>query len=349
MRVFGGLLSSAAFSEKQANTQRSAPSNGVYLERGVHTGTDGCGEGVATAAAPHTVQLDRSKSGASTVTPGAVSPPFVAGVSAGESHAALWREAALGTPLAIAAAAAVVKYSRMQGKKSLLFVAAAVAVLVVFPCKGWWKLAQEIILESHAVGVDVGSSVRRVVMEIRNHLLEVERLLSKQHDAIAVMSPAFQWAESPLDIFLNIKFAYRWSSPGALSLEESSFSSDAQSFTFSGLAQHSGVKRQYRLELSLFKQIVPECLPEEEGIRRVGAPNCRHREDRQHERLAGHARKVSARATAPVALKAATRMQKDIDAFHAGNYTVPVDADVDESVQQEHHQAEHAGQKKDEL
>ncbi|XP_026191601.1 uncharacterized protein LOC34621639 [Cyclospora cayetanensis] len=313
-----------------------------------------------------TVRVDSALKGASTVTPGAVSPPFVAGVSAGESHAALWREAALGTPLAIAAAAAVVKYSRMQGKKSLLFVAAAVAVLVVFPCKvvaaneeilssrfesaadeaaavaqlkaqqeaqqkpqqlqlqrdvefalhkGWWKLAQEIILESHAVGVDVGSSVRRVVMEIRNHLLEVERLLSKQHDAIAVMSPAFQWAESPLDIFLNIKFAYRWSSPGALSLEESSFSSDAQSFTFSGLAQHSGVKRQYRLELSLFKQIVPEA-------------------------------KI---ANMNVWLDMREKMQKDIDAFHAGNYTVPVDADVDESVQQEHHQAEHAGQKKDEL
>ena len=28
------------------------------------------------------------------------------------------------------------------------------------------------------------------------------------------MSPAFQWAESPIEVFLNIKFAYRWSSPG---------------------------------------------------------------------------------------------------------------------------------------
>ena len=37
-----------------------------------------------------------------------------------------------------------------------------------------------------AAGADVASRVRRVAMDIRNHLLELERLLSKQHDAIAV-------------------------------------------------------------------------------------------------------------------------------------------------------------------
>lgn len=43
-----------------------------------------------------------------------------------------------------------------------------------------------------------------------------------------------------------------------MSLEDSSFSSDAKSFRFSGLAEHSGVKRKYVLELQLFKHILPE-------------------------------------------------------------------------------------------
>lgn len=31
---------------------------------------------------------------------------------------------------------------------------------------------------------------------------------------ICRVPPAFQWAQSPVEVFLNIKFAYRWSSPG---------------------------------------------------------------------------------------------------------------------------------------
>ncbi|CDI73836.1 hypothetical protein, conserved [Eimeria praecox] len=52
--------------------------------------------------------------------------------------------------------------------------------------RGWFKLAQEIILYSHVVGVDVAYRVRRVVMEIRNSLSEMERLLNKKHDEVAV-------------------------------------------------------------------------------------------------------------------------------------------------------------------
>lgn len=44
---------------------------------------------------------------------------------------------------------------------------------------------------------------------------------------------------------------------GALSVEDSAFDSTERSFSFSGYAQHSGVKRKYQLSLNLYKEIDP--------------------------------------------------------------------------------------------
>eukprot|EP00922_Rhytidocystis_sp_ex-Travisia-forbesii_P017611 GHVS01026241.1.p1 GENE.GHVS01026241.1~~GHVS01026241.1.p1 ORF type:complete len:196 (+),score=53.91 GHVS01026241.1:301-888(+) len=71
------------------------------------------------------------------------------------------------------------------------------------------------------------------------------------------MSPAFQWAQSPQQIFLNIKFAYRWSSPGALSVENEEIDTKPCCFYFSGVGTHSHVKKEYRLELDLFDDLEP--------------------------------------------------------------------------------------------
>lgn len=80
--------------------------------------------------------------------------------------------------------------------------------------RGWWRVARQLILDSHefsgaarrafsmrsafrfgklrccfpfgAAGVDLASTVRRVATQIRNHLHEVEHVLNKHHDSIAV-------------------------------------------------------------------------------------------------------------------------------------------------------------------
>ena len=81
--------------------------------------------------------------------------------------------------------------------------------------------------------------------------------------AVAVVAAA---AASPdVSYCIGIVFSYHGGvvviivvAAGALSLEDSSFSSDVRSFAFSGLALHSGVKRKYLLQLHLYRDIIPE-------------------------------------------------------------------------------------------
>eukprot|EP00922_Rhytidocystis_sp_ex-Travisia-forbesii_P017616 GHVS01026246.1.p1 GENE.GHVS01026246.1~~GHVS01026246.1.p1 ORF type:complete len:422 (+),score=118.52 GHVS01026246.1:70-1335(+) len=121
--------------------------------------------------------------------------------------------------------------------------------------RSWWKLSQALILRSHKEDRDFSTFVRSAVADIRHNTDELIRLLNKKHAEIAVMSPAFQWAQSPEQIFLNIKFAYRWSSPGALSVENEKIETKACCFYFSGVGTHSHVKKEYRLELDLFDDL----------------------------------------------------------------------------------------------
>eukprot|EP00922_Rhytidocystis_sp_ex-Travisia-forbesii_P017613 GHVS01026243.1.p1 GENE.GHVS01026243.1~~GHVS01026243.1.p1 ORF type:complete len:443 (+),score=124.55 GHVS01026243.1:71-1330(+) len=121
--------------------------------------------------------------------------------------------------------------------------------------RSWWKLSQALILKSHKEERDFSTFVRSAVADIRHNTDELIRLLNKKHDEIAIMSPAFQWAQSPEQIFLNIKFAYRWSSPGALSVENEKIDTKACCFYFSGVGTHSHVKKEYRLELDLFDDL----------------------------------------------------------------------------------------------
>eukprot|EP00922_Rhytidocystis_sp_ex-Travisia-forbesii_P017614 GHVS01026244.1.p1 GENE.GHVS01026244.1~~GHVS01026244.1.p1 ORF type:complete len:366 (+),score=86.57 GHVS01026244.1:43-1140(+) len=123
--------------------------------------------------------------------------------------------------------------------------------------RSWWKLAQTLILKSHKQDRDFSTFIRSAVADVRYNTDELIRLLNKKHDEIAVMSPAFQWAQSPEQIFLNIKFAYRWSSPGALSVENEKIETKPCCFYFSGVGTHSHVKKEYRLELDLFDDLEP--------------------------------------------------------------------------------------------
>ncbi|PHJ25807.1 cs domain-containing protein [Cystoisospora suis] len=52
--------------------------------------------------------------------------------------------------------------------------------------RGWWDLAKQIILKSHTHNVDLASTVRKSVGEVRTHLDELIRVLNKQHHEIQV-------------------------------------------------------------------------------------------------------------------------------------------------------------------
>ncbi|OII78102.1 CS domain-containing protein [Cryptosporidium andersoni] len=121
--------------------------------------------------------------------------------------------------------------------------------------RGWWDLAKQLVRRTHEQDIDLSSTVRASTLIIRKHLDELVRLLNKRHAEIALLSPAFQWAQSRDFIFLNIKFTYRWNAPGALKVENEVVSITNNTFYFSALGSHSQEMKRYELKLKLFDEI----------------------------------------------------------------------------------------------
>ncbi|CBZ51203.1 conserved hypothetical protein [Neospora caninum Liverpool] len=130
--------------------------------------------------------------------------------------------------------------------------------------------------------------------------------------------PAFQWAQSPVEVFLNIKFAYRWSSPGALSVVDPLFASDTQSFAFSGVGTHSGIKKKYSLSLALFDEIIPEAT--RWSFASVGkvVVTLQKKKMGVWDRLTEDKAKIS---NMNVWWDMKEKVQRDLDDFQRGNYT----------------------------
>lgn len=67
------------------------------------------------------------------------------------------------------------------------------------------------------------------------------------------IAPAFEWAQSPEAVFLNIKFAHKLDTPATLGCEAESVEFNPRSFLFR--ADCSENKKAFHLELSLLKDI----------------------------------------------------------------------------------------------
>lgn len=122
--------------------------------------------------------------------------------------------------------------------------------------RGWWDVSEKIIMLAHKQKQDIDGSVRAAVQKVKQRSDELLRLLNVDAHEMQVFSPAFQWAQSADSIFLNIKFAFRWSAPGALSVTDEVVRVENNTFYFSGIGEHSQVRKKYELNLPLFSEII---------------------------------------------------------------------------------------------
>lgn len=63
-------------------------------------------------------------------------------------------------------------------------------------------------------GIDLSYKVRSTIDKVNRESSALLQLLNKHYDEPDVVNVAFQWAESPTEVFLAVKFSNRWSSPG---------------------------------------------------------------------------------------------------------------------------------------
>jgi hypothetical protein len=94
--------------------------------------------------------------------------------------------------------------------------------------RGLWKCAKEIARLASEARVDV-----RSVFDLETRTINKEISLLKgvieSNLPMNTINPAFQWAQSVSDIFLNIKFAHKLDAPATLNVEAQNVTLDPQS------------------------------------------------------------------------------------------------------------------------
>eukprot|EP00933_Yihiella_yeosuensis_P052502 TRINITY_DN50598_c0_g1_i1.p1 TRINITY_DN50598_c0_g1~~TRINITY_DN50598_c0_g1_i1.p1 ORF type:complete len:431 (-),score=75.75 TRINITY_DN50598_c0_g1_i1:86-1378(-) len=133
--------------------------------------------------------------------------------------------------------------------------------------RGWWEAARELVLQSHSLrDASKKTSLERVVRKsVTNLKLKADQVLlaldsrsQNSGQGIGVVRCAMQWAQNRSAIFLSIKFAHRWSSPGALKVQDHKFEASDCCFNFSATGDHSQLRKRYAVDLDFLEPISPK-------------------------------------------------------------------------------------------
>ncbi|EUD65633.1 hypothetical protein C922_03879 [Plasmodium inui San Antonio 1] len=122
--------------------------------------------------------------------------------------------------------------------------------------KCWFNVTNYLINQSIKQENDFSSDVKTAVNSMK---LKLDQLVTLSYSIkkIDTVNASFQWAQSPEDIFLNIKFSHRWSSPGALKVKDEEVVAKKNFFSFSALSDDTNsVTKKYTVDLKLLHDIV---------------------------------------------------------------------------------------------
>lgn len=128
---------------------------------------------------------------------------------------------------------------------------------------GWWSAARELVQGFHRDGnrdrqVAMDSAVRKQVAGIKQSAEELVVALRPQAESVGLVRCSFQWAQNSTSIFMTIKFAHRWSSPGALKITDEIINVTGCCFNFSANGEHSQLRKKYALDLHFWGIVHPD-------------------------------------------------------------------------------------------
>jgi len=133
--------------------------------------------------------------------------------------------------------------------------------------KSWWSAARAIVARTHERG---GSSeldvLKKEVTSLTNNLKQRADEFSTfaaatfrgQTQGLDEVNCAMQWAQNSTFVFLGVKYATRWSAPGAIEISDLSVNITAPVFQLEGFGHHSSIRKRYSVDLPLFADVVPE-------------------------------------------------------------------------------------------
>jgi hypothetical protein len=120
--------------------------------------------------------------------------------------------------------------------------------------RGYWRCAAEIVNSAAKVaGMDFKSvfdlEQRTILTEITNLKTVIEKSLPMN-----TVSPAFQWAQSPTEILLNVKFSHKIDAPATLNVEANLVNVTSGRLSL----EASDGRKLFKLDIDFLHDVVPE-------------------------------------------------------------------------------------------
>ena len=84
--------------------------------------------------------------------------------------------------------------------------------------RGFWKCAKELSNMANSLRIDVRSVFDMESRTIAKELKEIKSAIESTLP-VSTIAPAFQWAQSPTEIFISVKFAHKLDAPATLNVE----------------------------------------------------------------------------------------------------------------------------------
>jgi len=134
--------------------------------------------------------------------------------------------------------------------------------------QSWWTAARELVLRAHARSASAGAELAAVREEVTSLLAELKHRADElaayadttfrdQTQGLDEVHCALQWAQNSTTVFLGVKYATRWSAPGAIEVVDVKVNMTSCCFELSGFGHHSSIKKHYTVNLGLFADIAP--------------------------------------------------------------------------------------------
>jgi hypothetical protein len=88
--------------------------------------------------------------------------------------------------------------------------------------RGWWDVTSQLLDAASLLNLDLSTPVHQTASKIRQRLSVLADSIQKQEVSTGI-PPAFEWAQSPDAVFLNVKFAHKLDTPATLGCESTAF------------------------------------------------------------------------------------------------------------------------------
>eukprot|EP00933_Yihiella_yeosuensis_P031676 TRINITY_DN25244_c0_g1_i2.p1 TRINITY_DN25244_c0_g1~~TRINITY_DN25244_c0_g1_i2.p1 ORF type:complete len:377 (+),score=79.64 TRINITY_DN25244_c0_g1_i2:47-1177(+) len=131
----------------------------------------------------------------------------------------------------------------------------------------WWSAAREIVARTHSRAVEgelgvVKKEVESLVKDVKQRADKFAALADatfRDHTkGLDEVPCALQWAQNSSTVFLAVKYARRFSAPGAIEVVDVSVNVTSKGFDLEAFGHHSSIRKRYFVQLKLFDDVVPE-------------------------------------------------------------------------------------------